>query len=115
MWGDVSEERGIARETELATTDMFFKPVLEKGARMMRHDNTKTSARNILRAIVNNRPLSLRIQREIVDEKKDISQTAAGAELNRELLLQREKHEKEMRQLREEMRGNFFLTSYFPG
>lgn len=106
MWGDVSEERGIARETELATTDMFFKPVLEKGAQMLRHDNTQTSARKILRAIVNNRPLSLRIQREIVDEKKDVSQTAAGAELNHELLLQREKYEKEMEQLRQDMKGN---------
>jgi hypothetical protein len=106
MWGEVSKEVGIGRESELANNDKFFKPVLEKGAQMIRHDNNEASVKNILRSIINNHPLSLRIQREMVDQQKDISQTAAGAELNRELLLQREKHEEEMKQLREELKGN---------
>jgi len=106
MWGEVSKEIGIAREIELAKNDKFFKPVLEKGAQMLRHANDEESVRNILRTIINNQPLSLQIQREMVDQQKDISQTAAGAELNRELLIQREKHEGEMKQLREEMKGN---------
>jgi hypothetical protein len=105
MWGEVSKEIGIARESELANNDKFFKPVLEKGAQMLRHDNNAESVRNILRTIIHNHPLSLQIQREMVDQKKDISQTAAGAELNRDLLLQREKHEQEMKQLRDEMKG----------
>ena len=105
MWGEVSEEIGVARESELAKNDKFFKPVLEKGAEMLRHTNNEESARNILLTIINNQPMSLRIQREMVDQQKEISQTAAGAELNRELLFQRERHEAEMKQLREEMKG----------
>ena len=107
MWGEVGEDVGAAREVELANNDKFFKPALAKGAQMIRHANNAESVRNILRAIINNHPLSLQIQREMVDQKKDISQTAAGAELNRELLLQKEKHEEDMKQLREEMKGNF--------
>ena len=37
MWGEVSLEKGIAREKELASDDDFFKPVLQRDARMMRH------------------------------------------------------------------------------
>ena len=107
MWGEVSKEVGEAREVELAQKDIFFKPVMEKGARLLRHGNTVESAQEILRYIIGNQPQSLRIQRELVDEKKDISQTAAGAELNRGLLQQAEKHRMEMIALQEEIRGLF--------
>ena len=107
MWGEVSKEVGEAREAELAREDIFFKPVMEKGARLLRHDNTVESTQEILRSIIGNQPRSLRIQRELVDEKKDISQTAAGAELNRDLLQQAEKHRLEMIVLQDEMRGLF--------
>ena len=106
MWGEVSKEVGEAREVELAQKDIF-KPVMEKGARLLRHGNTVESAQEILRYIIGNQPQSLRIQRELVDEKKDISQTAAGAELNRGLLQQAEKHRMEMIALQEEIRGLF--------
>ncbi|TFK40443.1 P-loop containing nucleoside triphosphate hydrolase protein, partial [Crucibulum laeve] len=107
MWGEVSKEVGEARETELATREMFFKPVLDKGAQLLRHHNSFESGNEILKYLVGNHPLSLRIQRELVDQKKDISQTAAGAELNRELMQQVAKHRQEMRVLQEEMRGSF--------
>lgn len=105
MWGEVSKDVGEARESELAGEDIFFKPVLAKGASMSRHENTRDSAYEILRQIIENNPLTLQIQRELVDQKKDISQTAAGAELNRELMMQIKKHEEEMRVLQNEMRG----------
>jgi hypothetical protein len=105
MWSEVSKEVGEARETELASQDLFFKPVLSKGALMLRHENNKESAQNVLRHIVENHPLSLQIQRELVDQKKDISQTAAGEELNRELMQQIKRHREEMRKIQEEMRG----------
>ncbi|KAF8150026.1 P-loop containing nucleoside triphosphate hydrolase protein [Crassisporium funariophilum] len=104
MWGEVSLEVGEAREAELASQDMFFKPVLDKGGQLLRHENSSESAHNILRSIVENHPISLQIQRELVDQKKDISQTAAGEELNREMMIQIQKHRNEMRMLQEEMR-----------
>jgi len=110
MWGEVSKEIGEAREQELITQDIFFKPVLEKGALLERHENTPASAYKILRTIIDNHPLSLQIQRELVDQKMDISQTAAGEELNKELKEQMEKHRREMRMVQEEMRGRSKFT-----
>ncbi|KAF9004032.1 P-loop containing nucleoside triphosphate hydrolase protein [Cyathus striatus] len=104
MWGEVSKEVGEAREAELISQDMFFKPVLDKGAQMARNDNTLQSAQAILQQIIGNLPMSLQIQRELVDQKKELSQTAAGVELNKELMEQVEKHRKELREMQEEMR-----------
>ncbi|KAF8170413.1 P-loop containing nucleoside triphosphate hydrolase protein [Pholiota molesta] len=104
MWSEVTPEIGEAREAELASQDMFFKPALDKGASLLRHENTRESAHAILQHIIQNRPLSLQIQRELIDEKKNISETAAGAELNRELMVQMERHRREMQALEEEMK-----------
>jgi len=103
MWGEVQPEVGDAREAELKKDDDFFRPALKKGARMARHENTPSSAHKIIRLVLDNHPLPLRIQTELVTEHKDISQTCAGEELDRELSAQVKKHQEEMRQLREEM------------
>lgn len=103
MWGDVDPEIGDAREAELMREDAFFKPVLDQGARMARHENTVLSAEAIIRLLVENHPLPLQIQTELVDEQKDIVETSAGQELNRELTGQIRKHEEEIRVITEEM------------
>ncbi|KAF9645238.1 hypothetical protein BDM02DRAFT_3069192, partial [Thelephora ganbajun] len=103
MWGEVDPQVGGAREAELMREDIFFKPVLDKGAQMARHENTSISAENIVRLIFENHPLPLRIQEELVNEHKNISETSAGEELNREFNAQIKKHQQEMRVLKEEM------------
>ncbi|TFY58555.1 hypothetical protein EVG20_g8101 [Dentipellis fragilis] len=97
MWGAVDPAVGAAREAELSSEDKFFKPVLDKGARLRRHMNTAASAYAILMEFLNGNPAPLRIQRELVVDKKDISQTAAGAVIGREL-------QKEIKQLRRDAR-----------
>jgi len=104
MWGEVDRQVGDAREAELMREDIFFKPVLDKGAQMARHENTIPSAESIIRLVLGNHPLPLRIQEELVNEHKDISETGAGEELNREINAQIKKHRQEMLALREEMR-----------
>ena len=104
MWGLVeSVARGEARERELSTDPELFQPALSKGAMMLRHDNTIESAHAILSHLINNRPDALRIQKELVDEGKNISQTGAGQELDRVLLELMEKHEKELADVRKDM------------
>ena len=103
MWGEVDPQVGKAREAELMREDIFFKPVLDKGAQIAPHENNVTSAQNIIRLVLDNHPLPLRIQQELVDEHKDISETGAGEELNREISAQIKKHQQEMRVLKEEM------------
>ncbi|KAJ7364254.1 P-loop containing nucleoside triphosphate hydrolase protein [Mycena albidolilacea] len=103
MWGEVLHEVGEAREAELAGDGRFFKAVLDKGARMLRHYNNAASATAILHYLIGNQPRALRIQRELVDQGKDILQTAAGGELNRELNAQIERHRQEMVKLQHDL------------
>lgn len=103
MWSEVKPEIGEAREVELASKDKFFKPLLEKGARMLRHDGTLESAHTTLRYLINSHPATLRIQREIVDEHKSIEKTAAGSELRRALDEQADRHKEEIHTLRAQM------------
>ena len=80
MWSRVKPEVGKEREAQLMSKDIFFKPALDNGARMVRHGNTVPSAQGIIRLLIDNRPLPLQIQRELVDENKDLVETRAGRE-----------------------------------
>jgi len=105
MWGEVSEDVGKAREKELTTN--FFKPVLDKGAQLVRHHNTTQSAHDIIRSIMKNQPVVLQIQRELIDEGKDIIDTAAGDAVNKELNEQIRRHQVELEVVQGEMMKAF--------
>jgi hypothetical protein len=107
MWGDSESERevGAAREAELASDEEFFKLALDKGARLLRHYNNASSAQAILRSVIINQPRVLQIQDELVTQKKDLSRTAAGEELNREIGEQIKQHKEAMVKLQEELKG----------
>ena len=104
MWGDVDPRVGSIREAELREDDMFFKPLLGMGAQMARHENTAPSAQRIIRLLLNNHPLPLRIQEELVTEGKKITETSAAEELNRELYAQIRKYQEELEMLKEILR-----------
>ena len=101
MWKEDSQAVNEAREKELS--EKFFKPAIDKGAQLVRHHNTTPSAHDILRKIVKNHPVVLQIQRELVDERKDIIDTAAGDSINAELKAQIRRHQADLKELREEM------------
>ena len=101
MWGEVSSEVGQDRENQLS--NKFFKPALDKHARTARHHNTVESAHDIIRMIIEKHPVVLRIQQELVDEQKDLGDTAAGEVLNQELKSQMRRHEDELKVIQEEM------------
>ena len=103
MWGNVDPKIGKERERELGTNDKLFKPALEKGARLLRHDDTEASARAILAHLVHNQAAALAIQHEIVDEKRDLVHTSAGIELVRTLKEQAARQAEELKNLRAEM------------
>jgi len=101
MWGQVPQ--GVAEEREEELTSNFFKPVLDKGAQLVRHHNTPRSAHDIIRRIMKNQPAVLQIQRELVDEGRDIVDTAAGEAINEELNQQIRRHQVELKTIKEEM------------
>ena len=100
MWNVDPPNVNEARESELSSR--FFKPALDKGSQMVRHYNTIQSAHDIIRRIVNNHPVVLQIQRELVDERKDIGDTAAGETIDQELRELTRRHRAELEELREE-------------
>jgi hypothetical protein len=92
MWSKVTKEEGNARQRELETDNRYFKPALDKGAAITRHDNTSESALSILRKLLNNHPMPLGIQRELVDSGKHFLETEVAQEVNHGLqtLIQRQ-------------------------
>ncbi|KIK46994.1 hypothetical protein CY34DRAFT_35664, partial [Suillus luteus UH-Slu-Lm8-n1] len=103
MWSKVKPEIGEARESELASKDKFFKPAIEKGARMLRHDGSLESAHTTLRYLLSSHSATLAIQQEIVNEQKPIEKTTAGSELRRALDEQADRNKEEIRNLRAEI------------
>ncbi|TDL13236.1 hypothetical protein BD410DRAFT_823264 [Rickenella mellea] len=94
-WDCVQPDVGKSRELELTNNDAFFKPVLDLGAKMMRHQpQTPDGTQAILRRLIKNQPVALQIQEELVDRQLHLSQTMAGAELGKEQLEQVERHRK---------------------
>jgi len=98
MWDQAEMSIGEDREQELASKDTFFKPALEKGARLARHNNTLESAQAIIRYIIQQSPSSVTLQiQEELGRGLCISETQAGKELGRELTEQMERHREELR------------------
>ncbi|KAG2347716.1 hypothetical protein BDR05DRAFT_957309 [Suillus weaverae] len=101
MWSEVTSDLGEMREKQLEGN--FFKAVLDKGARMLKHEGTRESTHRILRYLIHNQPATLLIQKELVNERKNIVQTSAGSELTRVLNEQQERHGEVVAQLRKDM------------
>jgi len=102
-WNEVDYSVGCARERELQTKDIFFKPALEENARYIRHDNGIHSARDIVRYILHKPPRALLIQVEMIEQRKAVSETSAGKELQNEFSAQMEKQAEEMHELKKQM------------
>ncbi|KAF9075409.1 P-loop containing nucleoside triphosphate hydrolase protein [Rhodocollybia butyracea] len=107
MWGNFADEKarreGEAREAQLGGMSIFLKQALDGGAKIFRHDNSTETARNIISTLLRNEPVTLLIQKEMVDEKKSLTESAAGSQLNHELREQIKKHEEEMREVLSEI------------
>lgn len=103
MWGEVSLEKGYERERELITNGKFFKSALDKGAEIRRHDNSIESGAGILRWIMSKQPVVLGIQDEIVNQGKDLAETQAAEELQREIMEEAERQRAEMAKYQEEV------------
>ena len=103
MWARDHRDINEARETELSSN--FFKPVLDKGAQLIRHHDTAQSAHDIIRKILDHkRPVVLQIQRELVDERKGIVETSAGKAVSRELVEQAKRYRAELKKVEKGMR-----------
>ena len=102
FWGKVDEEIGIRHEEELRTTPEFWGALLRKGSRMARFTD-RSSAMTIIESLLQNHPVPLAIQQELVDSKKDLIDTAAGQAVNEELIKLERQYREERERLKQEM------------
>lgn len=82
MWDLTTEKAGKDREAELKKQPLLWKRMIDHGSVVFRQDEEKASALRIVKYLVDRKkPVTLDIQREMVDEKLDLLQTGAGSEL----------------------------------
>ena len=82
-WEGLPLDVGLKGEEQLRSQDNLFHLALESSATLLHHDNAIKSAYDILEQLVHHKAEPLKIQMELVDERKDILETAAGIELHR--------------------------------
>uniref|UniRef100_A0A0D2Y0J9 G domain-containing protein n=1 Tax=Fusarium oxysporum (strain Fo5176) TaxID=660025 RepID=A0A0D2Y0J9_FUSOF len=96
MWEDEYAAIGERREQELIATGGSWGALVEEGAQINRHNNTRSSAMPLLRTIAKSDRVTISIQKEMVSEHKDLNKTEAGIGLNSDILLAELRVMKEM-------------------
>ncbi|RYN50589.1 hypothetical protein AA0118_g10820 [Alternaria tenuissima] len=105
MWDMATKDTAIQREKELKEQPQLWKKMIDHGSCVFRHDNKEVSALKIIKYLMRKkRPVTLDIQREMVDEKRELIDTGAGEALasNMESLIKL--YEGKLRNLEQEFR-----------
>ncbi|KAK0516513.1 hypothetical protein JMJ35_001116 [Cladonia borealis] len=86
FWGSVDPCVGESRESQLFTRDDFWGNMIRKGAKTERiHDYSDLVSRRVLLRFADKGEIVLTVQKEMVDDKKPLEQTAASQVVNTEL------------------------------
>lgn len=86
MWGELDaapdrRRREVLREQELQTNSVFFKAAFDEGAQSLRLSGDRSSAMEAINFLINKDPVVLEMQRELVEGRKTLRQTAVGKKL----------------------------------
>jgi hypothetical protein len=104
MWDRVLDGDGIDREKVLVDTPEFWGGMLSRGSSCHRHDNTVSSAKTIIGLLAgHDGPVATDLEKQLVDEHRPLDQTSAGRELHSEMLREKEKWERELREIEKEI------------
>ncbi|RSL66606.1 hypothetical protein CEP54_003638 [Fusarium duplospermum] len=104
FWDELQDqEKGEGREQQLLGRSEWWGYMAAKGSRTMRFRNTQESALEIVSEIVDLDTVTLQVQKEMVNEGREVDQTTAGEALNSELVKLRMQYEKELEAYRHEM------------
>lgn len=105
MWDKVSQDEGMSRENELRNSPDFWKPLVDKKSKVLRHDRGPASSYDIVQKIIRgDTRVTLDIQRDMVDNNKSLAETAAGAEVQLEEQKLRAAWAEERKQLEKDQR-----------
>lgn len=105
MWSSgVDEKTALYREEQLRTQPDFWAKMVEKGSKIFRHDRGAESATEIVNYLISRKQrVVLDIQRELVDERKALQETAAGTEIQAEIERLRRCLKDELLEMQKEM------------
>lgn len=98
-----SEEVGIRRQAELVSEPRYWKPMCLQGSQVTRYEGTTESALELIRLVMHNTPLPLKIQKEMVDESKPLAETGAGRFVEAEIDNLCKEHEQALAAIKTEM------------
>ncbi|KAF8667442.1 50S ribosome-binding GTPase [Rhizoctonia solani] len=85
-WPEEPTKELTEREDKLIKHPEYFAPVIAQGATYMRlTHNDQRSAHEVIRAVLLKKPVTLLIQKQIVDERKTLLETDAGYEVQKDL------------------------------
>lgn len=121
MWPETPSAAGKttleSREAELVADDRFFGALIEQGATVLRHNENgrrddfgeTASAQRLVAHLIRQSDAHtldvLRLQQEIIDERKALGETAAGIAVAGELYKARRAHERQLRAIKKETEG----------
>ncbi|KAG8733349.1 hypothetical protein FRC11_006953 [Ceratobasidium sp. 423] len=104
MWSNPVTDIQERREQQLQTE--FFRGALDGGARMVRRDTQgRESAHRIIRQLIGQAPLPLRIDVELGVEKKELHDTEAGMAVETRLLDRVNKQQESIEEARRELQN----------
>jgi hypothetical protein len=81
-WEHLGQEEQAKLEKEMTDEDGFWGPMAALGSPVVRYQNDRDSAMNVIIEAIYHRPLGpavLQTQEEMVDQELELSQTSAGA------------------------------------
>src|ERR1700678_632958 len=81
-WNRVDEQEGKDRETALANG--AFKPLIDAGAKLLRHDRELESAQSIMSELIHTTPMTMKIQEEL-NAGRALGDMSAGAVIIEEM------------------------------
>jgi hypothetical protein len=96
----VTEKQGQERIKELIDRKDFWGGMVKHGSHVLKHDGSKASALNIVSMLVDQKiKVVLDIQRQMVEEHKNLDDTDAGQALRGELIAERKRFERKLKDL----------------
>ena len=105
MWDKVPHREAEDREQQLVNTQEFWGFMVSKGSKVYRHNNTIESAIRILNEFTHdNTTVTLDLQNQMVNQNQTLNETAAGRELESELIKERQRWATELKETQKQMR-----------
>lgn len=98
-WSKIDEETGSLKEGELR--EGFWADMLDRGSHMSRFHGDRDSALMLVSQLLQKKSVVLQMQRELVEDSKDLKDTAAGAYPLEDLETWKEEHQRALEGLEE--------------